>query len=76
MINALKSLFEHPERESTESRQHRVRLAAAALLIETARADFTQDGDEEAAMRALLRDALGLPSAEIEPLFSTFYVMG
>ena len=53
MINALKSLFEHPERESDDSRQYRVKLAAAALLIETARADFTQGAEEEAEMEAL-----------------------
>lgn len=68
MISALKSLFEHPERESEEARLHRVRLAAAALLIETARADFTQDAQEEAAMAGLLSRALRLPEAEIARL--------
>ena len=68
MISALKTLFEHPERESEDARQHRVRLAAAALLIETARADFTQAADEEAAMAALLSKALKLPDTEIESL--------
>lgn len=70
MINALKSLFEHPERESDDSKQHRVRLAAAALLIETARADFTQEASEEAEMEALLTASLQLPTDEIKRLIS------
>ncbi|NND68339.1 MAG: TerB family tellurite resistance protein [Halioglobus sp.] len=68
MISALKNLFEHAERESEEARLHRVRLAAAALLIETARADFTQAADEETAMAALLSDALQLPGSEVAEL--------
>ena len=44
MIGALKALFEAPARESDAARQHRLQLAAAALLVETARADFTEDG--------------------------------
>lgn len=68
MISALKTLFEHPERESEDARLHRVRLAAAALLIETARADFTQGADEEAAMAELLSKTLKLPDNEIKEL--------
>lgn len=42
MINALKSLFILPPSDSPEEHEHRVHLASAALLIETARADFRQ----------------------------------
>lgn len=68
MIAALKALFEMPQQESRESLQHRLHLAAAALLIETARADFTQDGSEQAALEELLSNALGLEKAEVHEL--------
>ena len=68
MIAALKALFEIPQQESEESLQHRLHLAAAALLIETARADFTQDGAEQAALEELLSSALGLEKVEVHEL--------
>lgn len=43
-------------------------LAAAALLIETARADFTQDGKEEAALALLLTKNLNLKPADVQQL--------
>lgn len=68
MIRALKALFETPPRESAEGLEHRLRLAAAALLVETARADFGEDARERAAMAALLERGLGLSSSEVESL--------
>ncbi|MBM68334.1 MAG: hypothetical protein CME43_02500 [Haliea sp.] len=68
MISALKALFILPEDDSKEGRQHRVQLAAAALLIETARADFTQDASEEAALEQMLSESLGLPKQEVRAL--------
>ncbi len=68
MIGALKALFEPPERETPEQRAHRQHLAAAALLIETARADFTQDGEEQAALQALLSSTLDLTPSEVGEL--------
>ena len=70
MIKALKSLFMLPEAETPEQLEHRLQLAAAALLIETARADFTQDASEEAALEQLLCNALSLPSQEVKALNS------
>ncbi len=69
MINALKALFEIPERESEESTEQRMQLAAAALLIETARADFTQDAAEEAALKNLLCSVLNVEHSRIDELF-------
>jgi len=69
MINALKALFEIPERESEESTEQRMQLAAAALLIETARADFTQDAAEEAALKNLLCSVLSVEHSRIDELF-------
>lgn len=68
MIRALKSLFEMPAQETGEQLQHRLNLAAAALLLETARADFSQDADEEAALLALLRDNLELNEQDLGSL--------
>ena len=36
MIEVIKSLFEHPQRDSEESQRRSLHLAAAALLVETA----------------------------------------
>lgn len=68
MIGALKALFEVPQAETREALRHRLQLVSAALLIETARADFTQDGEEEAAMKQLLHDSLKLPTSEVQAL--------
>lgn len=70
MISTLKALFEMPQRESEEALQHRLNVAAAAMLIETARADFTQDAEEQAAMEALLRSSLGLTDDEVSTLMT------
>ena len=68
MIRALKKLFEAPPGESEEERRQRLRLAAAALLIETARADFTQGADEQAVLETLLCDSLGLTKSSVQEL--------
>ncbi len=70
MIKALKELFQSPgaAAESEPERQRRIQLAAAALLIETARADFTQSAEEQAAFEPLLCRALALPADEVRAL--------
>ena len=68
MIAALKALFELPEQEDEQQLQDRLHLAAAALLIETARADFTQDEAEQQAMEALLSRTLDLPVNKVHEL--------
>ncbi|MCB1707739.1 MAG: TerB family tellurite resistance protein [Halioglobus sp.] len=68
MINTFRKLFETPARETGAEREHRQRLAAAALLIETARADFSEDGAEEAVLTTLLRETLGLDTAQVNEL--------
>lgn len=47
---------------------HRRHLAAAALLIEIARADFDFDDGEDAAIRAVLEGTLDLGADEIDEL--------
>ena len=70
MIKALKALFEVPAEETPEQRQHRMQLAAAALLIETARADFNQGAEEEAALASLLSKRLRLDASEVQELIN------
>ena len=70
MISSLKALFEsRPEAgEDEASIAERCRLAAAALLIETARADFIQDAGEQSAMEKLLTKALDLSTDAVHGL--------
>ncbi len=68
MIGALKALFEPARSGEPEDTEHRLRLAAAALLIETARADSRQDRVEEAALTETLERGLGLSKAELSAL--------
>jgi uncharacterized tellurite resistance protein B-like protein len=70
MIKSLLSLFELPDAQSEEDTGHQLRLAAAALLIETARADFTQDASEEATLAELLRRELKLSADEVKELLT------
>ena len=68
MISVLKALFEPAAKESEEELAHRQRLAAAALLVETARADFTQDASEQKALEELLSRTLELDDSEVHAL--------
>jgi uncharacterized tellurite resistance protein B-like protein len=70
MIRAFRELFEAPARETEQSRQQRLRLAAAALLIETARADFSEEQQEIEALTKLLPSRLGLARADVESLLT------
>jgi len=68
MIRSLKALFEVPPAETAQERKHRVNLAAAALLIETARSDFTEDQVEQQALEKLLIQSLKLGQREVHDL--------
>lgn len=69
MLKTLSSLFETNAPDTPDvTPAHRRQLAAAALLIETARADFTQDGVEETSMTAMLKAGLDLTDTEVEEL--------
>ena len=68
MISAFKKLFEVPARESELEREHRLQLAAAALLIETARADFNEDEVEDASLRSVLCETLDVSPQEVDTL--------
>jgi uncharacterized tellurite resistance protein B-like protein len=68
MIQTLKRLFTEPEGDGEHDIEEQRRLAAAALLIEVARADFTQDANEERAMANLLCNSLQLGRDDVEVL--------
>jgi uncharacterized tellurite resistance protein B-like protein len=68
MIRLLKALFEDSPQQSEESDKHNVRLAAAALLVETARADFSESAIEINKLTQLLTTALELEAAEVSEL--------
>jgi uncharacterized tellurite resistance protein B-like protein len=70
MIRALKALFEDNPQDSEESNERIMRLAAAALLVETARADFNECDLEIGTLSQLLKQALKLTQSEIEDLVS------
>ncbi|CAA0098337.1 Uncharacterised protein [Halioglobus japonicus] len=68
MIHVLKALFEHAPQQSEESKARNLRLAAAALMVETARADFNESSVEMTTLAALLPSVLALESSEVESL--------
>jgi uncharacterized tellurite resistance protein B-like protein len=68
MIGALLELFKPPRTQDQESLQRQLHLAAAALLIETARADFSQDEAEQLALVELLTRSLNLGREEVHEL--------
>lgn len=70
MITALKALFEAPAKETEEALNYRLQVACAALLIETARADFEESGDERDILQSLLCNTLGVTITDIEPLLT------
>jgi uncharacterized tellurite resistance protein B-like protein len=70
MIKAFRKLFAEPERETLREKEHRLRLAAAALLIETSRADFTEDKVEQDELEKLLYETLDLSRQEVRELIA------
>ena len=68
MIETLKSLFAKPEQEDPAELQHRLQLAAAALLIEMSRADYVVEPEEQRTLEVVLHAALGLSQDEISEL--------
>ncbi|WP_405241676.1 tellurite resistance TerB family protein [Lentisalinibacter salinarum] len=56
LARKLESLLDgSEERASAQDEEHAIRLAAAALLVEVARADFDFDAEEALALEELLR---------------------
>ena len=55
---------------AAESREHALRLAAAALLFEVARADARINDEERIALRAAVGDVFGLSANEADELLA------
>jgi uncharacterized tellurite resistance protein B-like protein len=73
MLESLKQLFFDRIRaeascNSARDREHALRLAAAALLVEVSRSDGQIDEQERTVMRAALQSALGLTPDESDEL--------
>ncbi len=69
MIGRLQAYFrERLAPEAGDDAAHRRHLAAAALLVEIARADFDYSEDEEGAIRSALASALALEDGEVDEL--------
>ena len=67
MLNQLKKIFGEEAGDEGRSEEE-IRLAAAARLVEVARADHQQDSAEEAAMAALLVNTLGIDPEAVDTL--------
>ena len=68
MIESLKSLFMSQPEEDPAALEHRLQLAAAALLIEVSRADYTVDSAELRTIKSVLQTALDISEQEIDEL--------
>ena len=64
MLDALKRLFDtriaKPQQAPPEAREHALRVAAAALMVEIVRADASVKDDERTVLRASLSSSFGL----------------
>lgn len=65
MIKSLKSLFRKTEAVDAEELQHKLHLAAGALLVEMSRADYIVDPEEQRTLEAILHQTLTLSDEEI-----------
>lgn len=69
MFAKIQALFTEPKTTDTVSDEYKLQLASAVLLIEVARADFVNDPDEQASIRAALQKRFELSEEELENLF-------
>jgi uncharacterized tellurite resistance protein B-like protein len=68
MLNALRRLFDPPAETGTEDAEHQVRVAAAVLLLEVSRVDFSVEESELRMVARALREHFGLNDEELEQL--------
>ena len=68
MIGSLKALFGRAEEVDEKELEHRLHLAAGALLVEMSRADYVVDPNERQTLASVLRQALELTDEEIAEL--------
>jgi uncharacterized tellurite resistance protein B-like protein len=70
MFGAIKALFQAPPGERKESKQEQVHLVAAALLVETARADFSEHAAEQVTLEILVANTLQLDKQQVSELIA------
>lgn len=73
MLNDLRKFFEEkllPSASETESTDRGIEYATAALFIELAKSDFTQDDDEHQMIFDTLKTTFGLEEDELSELVS------
>lgn len=70
MFRAIKALFQAPPGDRKESKQEQVHLVAAALLVETARADFSEHAAEQLALEILVANTLKLEKLQVRELIA------
>jgi uncharacterized tellurite resistance protein B-like protein len=68
MIKSLKTLFSPAEKADPAELEHKLHLAAAALLIEMTRADFVLENEEQKTLKRVLCEALSLTPQEVAEL--------
>ena len=70
MLKALTSFFDQSREDgaAAESAERELALATAVLLVEVARADFSEDDVEMDAVASLLTDHLDMPADEVDRL--------
>lgn len=68
MIESIKALFGKPNPADDKDLQHKLNLAAAALLIEMSRADYQVDPSERSTLAGILKGTLALSEKEITEL--------
>lgn len=68
MIESLKALFTKPSASNAADIEHQLQLAAAALLVEMSRADYTVDSAERRTMAVVLHASLGISHEEVAKL--------
>jgi uncharacterized tellurite resistance protein B-like protein len=65
MIESLRALFRKTEAVDEKELQHKLHLAAGALLVEMSRADYVIDPEEQRTLETILRQTLELSDEEI-----------
>ncbi|MFV0478612.1 MAG: TerB family tellurite resistance protein [Parahaliea sp.] len=68
MIDTLKALFQDSPAESDDTLKQRLHLAAAALLVETMKADFSTSELERQTLQKLLEQSLSLKKEQVHLL--------
>jgi len=68
MLSALRRLFELPPETGAEDEGHRIQVAAAMLLLEVSRVDFSIEESELRAVAGALREQFALSDEESEEL--------